>query len=331
MSVSSNTFSSSCSSVPDGSISLTPTGGVASYSFTWQGPKGFIASTQNLNNIFSGSYSVVVTDNLGCKKTNTLQVVPTITIVAKAGFDATICPNTGTVLLDGNNSSGSANFKWYKLSDPTNTIAATNSIVIGNLTDPEIYVLVATASISTCIDRDTVKVNLFTLPNADAGHDFVVPVYSQVTLGGNPTSSGLVSYSWAPSFYLSDPSIANPVASNTINMVFTVTITDEKGCIASDSILVSLYPELNVSSGFSPNNDGKNDLWIIDYIDQFPDNTVQIFNRWGDELFASKGYQTPFDGKFKGKDLPVGTYYYVINLNHPGYPKPITGPLTIFR
>lgn len=331
MSLSSNTFSSSCSSVPDGSISLTPSGGVASYSFTWQGPKGFIASTQNLNNIFSGSYSVVVTDNLGCIKTNTLQVVPTITIVAKAGFDATICPTTGTVLLDGINSSGSASFNWYKLGDPTNTIAATNSIVISNLLEPQLYVLVATASITTCIDRDTVKVDLYNLPNVDAGNDFVVPVYSQVILGGNPTSSGLVTYSWAPSNYLSDPSIANPVATNTVNMVFTVTITDDKGCISSDSILVSLYPELNVSSGFSPNNDGKNDLWIIDYIDQFPDNTVQIFNRWGDELFSSKGYQTPFDGKYKGKDLPVGTYYYVINLNHPGYPKPITGPLTIFR
>jgi len=92
-----------------------------------------------------------------------------------------------------------------------------------------------------------------------------------------------------------------------------------------------LFPEVKISNGFSPNGDGKNDTWIIDYIDQFPDNTVEIFNRWGEQLFYSKGYATPFNGNFHGKDLPVGTYYYVINLNHPAYTKAYTGPLTIFR
>ncbi len=98
-----------------------------------------------------------------------------------------------------------------------------------------------------------------------------------------------------------------------------------------DTVRVELYPEINITSGFTPNGDGKNDLWQIDYLNAFPDCTVEIFNRWGDRLFNSTGYTTPFDGKFKGQDLPVGTYYYVININHPGYPKPITGPLTIFR
>ncbi|MGZ3900678.1 MAG: T9SS type B sorting domain-containing protein, partial [Bacteroidia bacterium] len=53
--------------------------------------------------------------------------------------------------------------------------------------------------------------------------------------------------------------------------------------------------------------------------------------RWGELLFRSEGYNVPFDGKYNNKDLPVGTYYHIINLNHPAYPKPYTGPLTIFR
>ena len=73
------------------------------------------------------------------------------------------------------------------------------------------------------------------------------------------------------------------------------------------------------------------DFWIIDNISQFEDCTVEIYNRWGEQLFFSRGYATKFDGRYKGKDLPVGTYYYVINLNHPAYTKPYTGPLTIFR
>ncbi len=96
-------------------------------------------------------------------------------------------------------------------------------------------------------------------------------------------------------------------------------------------MVVSLYPEVIINNGFSPNSDGKNDRWVIDYLEQFPENTVEIYNRWGEQLFFSRGYHTPFDGTYKGKKLPVGTYYYVIHLNHPAYPKPYTGPLTIFR
>ena len=94
---------------------------------------------------------------------------------------------------------------------------------------------------------------------------------------------------------------------------------------------VLIYPEIVIPNGFSPNGDGKNDKWIIDLISQFPDNVVEVYNRWGELLFYSQGYTVPFDGRFKNKDLPVGTYYYIINLNHPAYTKPYTGPLTIFR
>jgi gliding motility-associated-like protein len=94
---------------------------------------------------------------------------------------------------------------------------------------------------------------------------------------------------------------------------------------------VFLYPVIKIPNGFSPNGDTKNEKWIIDNIDQFPDNTVEVYNRWGELLYYYNNYNGQFDGKFKGKDLPVGTYYYVINLNHPAYTKPFTGPLTIFR
>ena len=73
------------------------------------------------------------------------------------------------------------------------------------------------------------------------------------------------------------------------------------------------------------------DTWIIDFLYQFPNVEVEVYNRWGEQLFYSKGYAVPFNGQYKGKDLPVGTYYYIVNLNHEAYPKPFTSPLTIFR
>lgn len=326
-----NTFSSSCSSVADGTINIVTSGGVPEYLFLWQGPSGYTAATQNLANVYSGNYTVTVSDNAGCQTDSVLSVVPSITIVARAGTDNIICKETGSVVIDANASSGGASYKWYRLSDNVNSISNTSSLLVKNLLNPETYVVIATSSVPSCFDSDTVDVNLYPTPFVDAGRDYTVPIYTSVMIGGNPTGIGAVSLTWSPAAFLNDPTISNPIASSTLVTTYTVTMTDVNGCTASDSITVDLYPELNITSGFSPNGDGKNDTWLIDYIDQFPANTVEIYNRWGDRIFSSNGYDVPFDGTYKGKDLPVGTYYYIININHPGYPKPITGPLTIFR
>lgn len=321
----------SCSATNDGALNVTPSGGSPTYTFSWQGPSSFSSNEQNISNVFFGSYTVTVTDNLGCTKDSVLQLVPTITVVANGGFDQVICPVTGTAVLSGEGSLGSANFRWSLLNQPSSTLAVSSTYTVSGLTQPLTYVLYATSSVAACFDTDTVEVNLFTLPPVDAGSNVIVPVYSSVTIGGNPTSISAVSVTWSPAQYLDNANSFNPIASNTVNVIYTVTVTDLNGCIESGTVAVELFPELNISNGFTPNGDGKNDTWIIDYIEQFPNNTVEIFNRWGDIIFSSTGYSTPFDGKYKGSDLPVGTYYYVIKLNHPGYPKPITGPITIFR
>jgi len=333
ISLTAGTFSSSCSSAPDGSISVTPAGGIPTYTYTWQGPSNFTATSQNVANVVSGTYSVNVIDNLGCSKDTVLRVFPSFTLVTKAGDDRVICPETGTVLLNTGDAPGNATYKWFSVKDvlQTNALATGPSYLIKNLAEAEGYVLVATSTIASCFSKDTVMVNLYSLPPVDAGRDFTIPVYSTVTIGGQPSSWSASSLTWAPAMYLNDVSANNPVASNTVNVTYTLTVTDANGCVATDSMHVYLYPELNITSGITPNGDGKNDTWIIDYIDQFPATTVDIFNRWGDSVFSSTGYATPFDGRYKGAELPVGTYYYIIKLNHPGYPKPITGPLTIFR
>ena len=109
-------------------------------------------------------------------------------------------------------------------------------------------------------------------------------------------------------------------------------VTDSNGCFNQDSIYVELIPEINYSSGFSPNDDGINESWKINQIEQFPNCIVEIYNRWGAKLFTSDpGYTTPWDGKYKNSLLPVGTYYYIIELNDIKFPEPITGPITIIR
>ena len=81
----------------------------------------------------------------------------------------------------------------------------------------------------------------------------------------------------------------------------------------------------------TPNNDGLNDIWTPLDIQSYQNALVQVFNRWGGLVFESKGgenYQA-WDGTDNGKELVVGTYYYIIDLNTGDEPQ--TGPITIIR
>ena len=77
---------------------------------------------------------------------------------------------------------------------------------------------------------------------------------------------------------------------------------------------------VNIPSGITPNGDGLNDVFIIDLLvtnpDEFPDNELVIFNRWGDIVYQASPYLNDWTGTNQGGEaLPQGTYYYVLRLN----------------
>jgi gliding motility-associated-like protein len=72
--------------------------------------------------------------------------------------------------------------------------------------------------------------------------------------------------------------------------------------------------QCKLPEGFSPNNDGKNDyLELINTNNCIPDCSLIIYNRWGNVVYRSEHYETKWDGKYNGTDLPDGTYFYQIN------------------
>jgi gliding motility-associated-like protein len=136
-------------------------------------------------------------------------------------------------------------------------------------------------------------------------------------------SSGPFTYSWSPNTLDS-----TSTAVNLTSGVYYVTVTDiVNGNIATDTVLVmSESPEicgLIIYSGITPNEDGKNDTWIIDRILDFPSNKVFIFNRWGEEVWRGTDYDNNlivWKGQDKGgRDLPDGTYFYYIKTDPKEY------------
>ncbi len=318
-------LSPTCSATPSGSIGITAFGGTPVITYSWSNGA---ATTPTLSNLLVGSYTVTLTDGNGCKKDTVVVLTSTLVVTAIAGNDTTFCQN-GNLLLNGSNSTGSITYDWVQL--PGNTpVANTNTVMVNPAVGTSTYVLIAANG--TCIGTDTIKVNSNPLPVVDAGPFVNIPLYTTSPIGGTPTSLTGGTYTWTPNIgTLDNYNASNPTASNTVTIIYTVTVTDANGCSSSDTVTVFIYPEIKIPNGFSPNSDGKNDVWQIDNIFQFPDNVVEVYNRWGELLFMSKGYAIPFDGKYNGKDLPVGTYYYIIDLHHPAFPNGYTGPLTIFR
>jgi gliding motility-associated-like protein len=85
-----------------------------------------------------------------------------------------------------------------------------------------------------------------------------------------------------------------------------------------------------VPNAFSPNGDGVHDIWQIGGLAGYVSANMEVYNRYGQLVFVSKnGYTKPWDGTYKGKPVPFGTYYYVLDLKNG---KPIlTGSVTIIK
>ncbi|MDB5198660.1 MAG: hypothetical protein JWO92_623 [Chitinophagaceae bacterium] len=179
-----------------------------------------------------------------------------------------------------------------------------------------------------CIDYKEQTVTIYPIVNVNAGPDRSVLEAATITL--EPTIIGnALQYLWTPNQYLNNNTILNPVASAVQDITYTLYVTGTGGCIFSDQVSVKVLKFPNIPNTFTPNNDGINDTWIIDHLSDYPNVRVQVFNRYGQPVFESKGYSAPWNGTMNGKTLPFGTYYYVIE---PGNGrKPVTGYVTLIK
>ncbi|HUR11893.1 MAG TPA: gliding motility-associated C-terminal domain-containing protein, partial [Flavitalea sp.] len=163
-----------------------------------------------------------------------------------------------------------------------------------------------------CKTFEEQSIKVYPTPAVDAGPDRTVLEGGFITLNGKGSGNNL-SFLWTPATAVSDIRISNPKVSPVDDIYYKFTVTSSEGCTAQDEVFVKVLKLPKVPNAFSPNGDGINDTWNIQFLDSYPGCTVDVYNRYGQIIFHSSGYSRPWDGKFNGGSLPVGTYYWIIN------------------
>ncbi|SDL63819.1 gliding motility-associated C-terminal domain-containing protein [Daejeonella rubra] len=189
------------------------------------------------------------------------------------------------------------------------------------------YVFTASNGCADSLSRDIL---VMPTPTLFAGRDTIILEGGEVKLNAIASGSNLT-YKWAPSLGLSRDDIPDPVASPSDDITYTLTVTSDQGCISVDAIFVKVLKAPEVPNAFTPNGDGINDNWNIKYLESYVNASVQVFSRYGSIVYYSvKGYAQPWKGQMNGTDLPIGTYYYIIDPKTKGR-KIISGAVTILR
>lgn len=273
-----------------------------------------------------------ITFEVGDINGNTSECSYEVEVLAQAtrpelGLDRNICDST-TTIISGNSPDFGMGL-WFQ-TEGSGTIVSPESPVteVTNLSDGVNTFVWAISPDNGC-DILTDSLNIFVEQGVivDAGAD------QTVLLGGSAQLSGFVSppdgtIQWNDAESLNCEDCLDPQATPDETTVYFLSYETPFGCTQSDSVTVRVT--LQLPNTITPDGDGVNDVWNIPEIDKFPDVAVQIFNRWGVEVFSSAGYQEPWDGTTDGKELPVGSYYYIIDYNRDGKEN-LNGTVNIIR
>nr|MDA3778688.1 T9SS type B sorting domain-containing protein [Bacteroidales bacterium] len=307
----------SCFNSDDGSISLNPNGGIYPYSYNWSNNSELSGSSAE--NLPAGNYVITVTDNNNCDEEteiNLIQPNKLITDIYKTditcfGF------NDGNIDLDVSGGTPEYKYQW----ENGNTESAIS------LLDKGIY-SIAIRDAHNCSIDTTITIEE---PDALAINPVLKPSFCPDVKDGSielNISGGIGEYNiyWDMGTYGED--IYDIHSGN-----YELVITDENLCRLDSVIFLPNIHDIciEIPNAFTPNNDFINDRWAISMFDLYPNVIIEVFDRYGKKVFYSEGYEETkyWDGTYRGKELPMGSYYYIVYLKNGM--KRLSGVVSIIR
>lgn len=222
----------------------------------------------------------------------------------------------------------SLSYNWYINSELV-AVTDTNVFSTSNLLDGDV-VTVENSCYTNCIEivsSDSPPIAVYSF-NIEAGADQTISPGTAVSINGI-TSAPV--YNWEPAFLFSNPLVLNTIVFPEETTTITLTAT-ENGCTLSDYLTITVSDGLFIPNMFSPNGDDINELWIIEGIEDYPDNSIHIYDRWGQEVFQSRAYSSSkaWDGTVRSGTVTEGVFYYVLELNDEDNQQ-YKGSITVIR
>lgn len=305
-------------------FSLNGFGSIVNWSWDFaDGTTGFTSNDEHIYTTY-GSYDVqlIIESSAGCRDTTT----KTVQIYDKpvADFDYSSTCNNDQVIFTFTDQSvvntGTINSYYYDFGGQGNQAVANPTqlfLAVGNFTITEII-----QTDQGCSDTVTKVINIPPKPKAG----FIYESNNGLNIGAefNFIDTSLYATQW--SWDLGNGETSNDQNPNTTyfeNGIYNVTqwVISSTGCSDSVTVQITINTVTNeisqlIPNAISPNGDGKNDVWKLDFIKFLhQDAEIIVVNRWGQTIFQSIGYNTPWDGTINGEPVPEGTYYYIIKLS----------------
>lgn len=315
-----------CYGDADGLATSTLNGGVPNYVYNWSDGQTSVVAT-GLN---PGPLSLTITDGNNCT------VTANTTIIGPSELFGTVDNLVDVNCYEGDDGSVSISVTGgrpgYLYSVENNVFQASpnfNGLDAGNYG-------------ALVLDTNNCRVLIpFTINQPPAWEVYFEDPYVFISRGANVvlhpennSLTGIVSYQWSPTLGLSCTDCETPDASPLETTTYTLTATDTNGCIATEKIVVVIKNryEIFFPNAFSPNGDGRNDVWAPIDFGSAGQIEILVFNRWGEKVFESNDILKGWNGTYKGSVLAPDTYlYYVKGTFLDGFDFDETGTLVLLR
>ncbi len=299
-------ISPTCEGYKDGTVTVNGAGGIAPYQYSTDN------ITYNTGNSFpglaEGSHTFYVRDAHGCVGDTTFSITgyPHILIdTVNTATPSCAGKSDGVIAIKAQN--GTPPFKYSIVGNYNQVLPGVfNQLAGGN------YTLIITDSNGCRKDTtvnlpepDTIVITKILSPNDCYGSDNNGGAAVSVTGGTAPYK-----YMW------SNNAGTESVITGQANNDYTVVVTDSHYCTDSATLRIG-YDDCcipYVPNAFSPNNDGKNDIFRVKYKGDIRIIEFSVFNRYGERVFTTSYSEDGWDGTYKGEPSDMGVYYYYVRL-----------------
>ena len=320
--------------------------GTVSETYTWTLPSDsaeLISGTTNSQGPIVirfdsiGTFPLVLNvDNQGCNTTYTYNVKVVVVPVVTISMPNDICIYDSVKIGLGGYNSTIASYVW----DFDNGTNVYNNINEGpyqiQWDGTGLKTISVTVSNTACETTTLDTVLIHNVPDAS----FAAAAGTAICIGDSVRlaaldNNGLFSYEWAPERFFNQSNNFAPVVNAYLmsNEAITLTVSTPYGCVASKSML--LDPQqccvVSLPNVFSPNGDGKNDIFRPITTGTHSIKLFMIVNRWGQKVFETLDENIGWDGTFNGVDQNIDTYYYILQYKCNGKTQEMKGEVILVR